>query len=235
MHSDEIVRLVLLETRQLYEEIATLLEAVPGGAAYASDAAESDPKLAAQLLTLHLTAQRNKRCLLVYHQYRMDWLKSRLWNRGGSIGLILEERDALGGRGASGTGADGGSKGSHNASTDLRSKLSPHELGWLREYSSLITAYKSEYLDILDVALPLSLSSSAARSNADDADGTIPGEDCYDFKPPDELMVTVVATRDARDVMTEMGTLNLRRGERMRVRRMEVEGLIVRGWLVIAD
>lgn len=161
----------------------------------------------------------------------MDWLKSRLWHRGGSIGLVLEERDSL-----SGNRSTGDEKSAN--SMDLRSKLSPNELKWLREYSSLVTAYKSEYLDVLDVAQPLSLSSaSSKRGGQTSTDGTqsISTEESYDFKPPDELMVTVIATRDARDVMTEMGTLNLRRGERMRVRRTEVEGLIVRGWLNVVE
>ncbi|CAO1638370.1 unnamed protein product [Sympodiomycopsis kandeliae] len=229
-YNEEIVRLVLLETRQLNEEIGNILSTVPGGAAYASEAAENDPKLAAQLLTHHLTAQRNKRCLLAYHQHRMDWLKQRFWDRGASIALLLEERDDI----------KNSSTTKSSSSTDLRSKLSPNELNWLREYSSLVTAYKSEYLDILDVALPLSLSRNSAsiadESSSSSSSSAARGQHfSLDFKPPDELMVTVIATRDARDVMTEMGTLNLRKGERMRLRRMEVEGLIVRGWLSVVD
>lgn len=161
----------------------------------------------------------------------MEWLKRKLWEKGGSVALVLEEEEqggggpaavgaSNGGQGGPSAGAGGGVSKAH--SVELRVKLSAAELTWLRNYASLLTAYKSEFLDILDIASPLS-SSSARRGGG------------LDYKPPDELMVTVVAMRDAREVMTEMGTLNLRRGERMRVRRNEVEALIVRGWLEVAE
>lgn len=133
--------------------------------------------------------------------------------------MVLEEEE------------EGGGSSNKNGGTsqiELRSKLSPTELTWLRGYASLVTAYKGEFLDILDIASPLSSSSAAGSSRSQ-------GRHLLDFKPPDELMVTVVATRDAREVMTEMGMLNLRKGERMRVRRNEVEGLIIRGWLEVMD
>lgn len=227
--SEEVIRLVLLEARQLQQEVDAIMSSVPGGAEFAAEAAERDPSLAAQLLSHHLAVQRNKRCLLVYHNHRMDWLKRKLWEKGGSVALVLEEEEE-GGTGPTAGGGGGGAGGAAAAShkshpVELRAKLSTGELSWLRNYASLLTAYKSEFLDILDIASPLSASSSSRAR----------GRHRLEYKPPDELMVTVVAMRDAREVMTEMGTLNLRRGERMRVRRNEVEGLIVRGWLEIAE
>lgn len=157
------------------------------------------------------------------------------------MAVLLEERDNTGGTSASvtssksATAADG-SKSMEDAvdpsssSATLRSKLSPQELTWLREYSSLLTALKSEYLDLVDVCSPLSTSSSSSFT----ASGATAAM-ALDYAPPTDLMVTVVATRDARGVMTEMGALNLRRGERMRVKRAEVEALIVRGWLDVVD
>lgn len=160
----------------------------------------------------------------------MGWLKRRLWARGGALGLVLEEKEERGSTssvnaaaGGEGQGAGAGAA----ARADVRSKLSPQELTWLRDYASLVTAFKSEFLDITDLTAPLG--QAAGRSHADGGGSTI------GWGPPKELMVTVVATRDAREVMTEMGMLNLRRGERMRVRRTEVEGLIVRGWLEVLE
>ncbi|KDN38445.1 hypothetical protein K437DRAFT_259393 [Tilletiaria anomala UBC 951] len=191
-YNDELVRMVMLETRQLQEIINTLLSNVPGGA----DEADRNPALAAQLVTHHLSALRNKRCLLAYHRFRMQWLQRRLWSTGGTLDLVLNDDQ-------------GGSQG-------LRHKLSPAELSSLRSYAALVTSFKGEYLDVMDICA--SLSSDAAG----------PG-------PPKELMVTVVAQVDAADVMTEGGTLNLRKGEPMRVRRSEIEPLLLRGWVAILD
>lgn len=246
--SDSLVRLVLLETRQLSQSLASILSTLPPGLDPAL-AAERDLSLGAQLLTLHHAVQRNKRCLLAYHEHRATWLKRRLWDKGGGLALVLEERDntasavssltssGADGEAASGGGGGGGS-GSSNGGSELRSRLSPHEITWLRNYADLVTAYKAEFLDIVDVAGPLtsrSASSGKASGKGGEGLGSGGGADSYWYAPPTELMVTVVATRDARDVMTEMGTLNLRRGERMRVKRQEVEGLIVRGWLDVVD
>ena len=55
------------------------------------------------------------------------------------------------------------------------------------------------------------------------------------MRPPEDLLVTVVATRDARSVETERGTMHLRAGERLRVRRDEVEALLIRGWLRMVE
>ena len=55
------------------------------------------------------------------------------------------------------------------------------------------------------------------------------------MRPPDDLMISVVVTRDAHSVETERGTLHLRAGERLYVRRDEVEALLLRGWLRETD
>ncbi len=191
--SDELVRLVLLETRQLRNVVLALVSEWPRGAAEA----DTNPALAMQLLTHHLSALRNKRCLLAYHKWRMDWLQRRLWAAGGTLDLVLDDDQ--------GAGAQG-----------LRSKLSPSELSHLRSYAALVTDYKVVYLDVTDVCASLS------------SDPAGPG-------PPKELMVTVVAQVDAKEVMTEAGVLNLRRGERMRVRRTEIEPLLLRGWLAVIE
>lgn len=254
--SDSLVRLVLLETRQLSQSLSNILATLPPGLDPAL-AAERDLSLGAQLLTLHHAVQRNKRCLLSYHEYRASWLKRRLWERGGGLALVLEEKDITVSTVAGAASSTGAARSfAATCSTELRARLSPHEIIWLRNYSDLVTAYKAEFLDIVDVAGPLTSrsaagaaakqgsgsngtsgggTSSSVSSAGVEAGGVATAVSTYWYAPPSELMVTVVATRDARDVMTEMGTLNLRSGERMRVRRQEVEGLIVRGWLEVVD
>lgn len=197
--SDEMVRLVLLETRQLQAHIASLLAGAPD--------AEPDPALAAQLVTHHLCAQRNKRCLLAYHHSRLYFLRQVLWNNAGSLTLTLNQTLQLPNNMTSG-----------EARSSLRSRLSSTELDYVREYSELLVEYKSEFLDIVDVA------SSLRRSGHRD-----------DVGPIKQLLVSVVANVDAKDVQTERGSINLRRGERMRVLRSEVEALIVRDWVAVVD
>ncbi|CAO1616542.1 unnamed protein product [Parajaminaea phylloscopi] len=255
-YNDSLVRLILLETRQLSQSLSSILATLPPGLD-PTLAAEKDLALGAQLLTLHHAVQRNKRCLLAYHEHRANWLKRKLWEKGGGLALMLEEKDNTAsavGSSSSSTDADRSSAASATlSSSELRSRLSPHEINWLRSYADLVTAYKAEFLDIVDVAGPLTSrsasgagggqrqtaggagSSSGPSSSGTETSGRGGGASSCWYGPPLELMVTVVATRDARDVMTEMGTLNLRRGERMRVKRQEVEGLIVRGWLDVVD
>ena len=55
------------------------------------------------------------------------------------------------------------------------------------------------------------------------------------LRAPDDLMITVLVTRDAPNVETERGTIQLRAGERLHVRRDEVEGLLLRGWVRQVD
>jgi GINS complex subunit 1 len=172
------------------------------------EAAESDPGLAAQLVIHHAAAQRNKRCLLAYQNVRMTFLRSLLWKRGGGLDLtlshVLESPARLL---------------AHEADkSTVRSRLSPAELAFVKQYADLNLAYKTEYLDIVDVAASL-------QKSADDDD----------VGPIRELMVSVVSHIDAKDVQTERGSITLRRGERMRVLRSEVDGLIVRGWLSVLD
>lgn len=52
---------------------------------------------------------------------------------------------------------------------------------------------------------------------------------------PVELMVSVVSRVDAREVMTDAGVISLRKAERMRVRRAEIETLLAKGWLALAE
>ncbi|KAK0529657.1 DNA replication protein psf1 [Tilletia horrida] len=255
-YDDETVRLVLLETRQLQTQMDEILANYGGD----TEAVEPDSPAEIQLLTFHIASQRNKRCLLAYHHHRTEALKSLLWDCGGAINLVLDgdapER-ATGPQGESSRGA------AANASAGVRNRLSPAELNWLRSYASLVTAYKSEYLDTLD--LTSSLASGAAHylgaavllTEDDSALGGAGGSggdmlslsgssansiaalaqaQSFNVGPPTDLFVTVVAQRDARNVLLDSGdVLNLQRGHTARLRRTDIEGLILRGWLTVIE
>lgn len=234
---------MLLETRQIHAQLTPLAEraraqqasaeppsSLISGSSQGAEGGGADPALAAQLVTLHLYAHRNKRCLLVYHKQRLDWLKARVWDKAGALPLVLDEDvpDA--------------------PVASIRPLLSPSELEWLRSYTSLIAMYRDTYLDVLDMALPLSTGPpSSLRDGHIAATGGAAGvapssvsvyealTPANSVRPPEDLLVTVVATRDARSVETERGTMHLRAGERLRVRRDEVEALLIRGWLRMVE
>lgn len=50
-------------------------------------------------------------------------------------------------------------------------------------------------------------------------------------RPPKELFVTVRVVRDCGTIRTERGEIDFRKGQRFLVRRSDVEGLIVQGYL----
>ena len=88
-YSAELVRLSLLETRQLHAELAPMADAAR--AEQASGHGQPNAALAARIVTHHLQAYRNKRCLLVYHRERLDWLRARVWDKAGALALVLNE------------------------------------------------------------------------------------------------------------------------------------------------
>jgi GINS complex subunit 1 len=77
------------------------------------------------LTVQHLSARRNKRCLLAYLATRVGGVKERFWDSGGSLAYLNEG--------------------------DIRSNLSPQELDFLRGYNNLILDYKTDFLDVLDL------------------------------------------------------------------------------------
>lgn len=219
-YNTEGVRLALLETRQVHAELAPLAEA-----ARAAQAAGEGPNaaLAARLVTQHLQAYRNKRCILVYHRQRLDWLRARVWEKAGAVSLVLQEDER------------------HGAS--LRALLDPAELEWVRAYAGLVALYKDAYLDVLDVSWPVAharararaLPPGMARQALSGADAVYaPHTPAGDVRPPDDVMLSVLVVRSA-SVETERGTMHLRAGERLYVRRDEVEPLLLRGWLRALD
>lgn len=101
-------------------------------------------------------------------------------------------------------------------STDLRSRLSPQEVDFLRSYSSLILDLKTPFLDI-----PLDLASGINNPPP----------------PAGELFIDVKVVRELGEggmvwMEDAKGMVEFRLGGRYMCRRSDVERLIVQGYLV---
>ncbi len=199
-YNDTLVRTVCLATRQLGESITHHTEMNDAGSL------RQDLGLVCNLTVQHLSARRNKRCLMAYHAQRVGMLKDMYWSAGAALAHMLNA-------GSSGSAATNGKSSNSagdsvntDADTDVRSKLSPHEVDFLRGYNDLILDFKSDFLDVLDLA-----------SGID--------------QPPGEIYVDVRVVKDCGTVYTEMGEIEFRKGQRYMVRRSDIERLIVQGFL----
>ncbi|EGN97123.1 hypothetical protein SERLA73DRAFT_57548 [Serpula lacrymans var. lacrymans S7.3] len=124
---------------------------------------------------------RNKRCLLAYHKHRMDILRDMYWEVGGALPHMLSNQD-------------------------LRSKLSPHEVDFLRQYNTSIMEYRAGFSNELDITASI-------------------------IHPPRDLHVLVRVARDCGVIQTELGSIDFQKGQRFMVRRADIEHLIVQGYL----
>ncbi|SOV07881.1 related to PSF1 - subunit of the GINS complex [Ustilago sp. UG-2017a] len=121
-YNDELIRALILETKQLHTHLATLFSTLETQSHQLSPADVSG--LQSQLLMLHLIVQYNKRSLLIYHNIRIDLLFSHISRHAYSLPVLF-------------------SKEPH-----LRTALSPHEQDHLKRYSDLIHRTKLTYLDL---------------------------------------------------------------------------------------
>ena len=133
------------------------------------------------LLIIQTAINRNKRCLLAYHSHRVDRLRDMYWAVGGALPHILSNQD-------------------------IRSKLSPHEVDYLRQYNSSVMEFRSEFSHELDI--------TASITN-----------------PPKDLHVLVRVIKNCGVIQTELGSIDFQKGQRFMVRRADIEHLIVQGYL----
>ncbi|WVQ79688.1 DNA replication complex GINS protein PSF1 [Cryptococcus sp. DSM 104549] len=182
-----LVLSICLETRQLcaYIDKVQDLQGI---------SLTQNPGLVCHLTVQHLSARRNKRCLLAYLHTRVGGIKERWWDAGGGLAYLLSS-------------AASASVNPEADAPDLRSALSPQELDFLRGYNSLMMDFKSDFLDVLDLAAGID-------------------------RPPGELMVDVRVVKDAGEVVLDSGErVDFRKGERFRLARSQVERLIIQGYL----
>jgi GINS complex subunit 1 len=89
---------------------------------------------------------------------------------------------------------------------DLRSKLSPHEVDYLRSYHASAMDFRGEFSNELDIMASITV-------------------------PPKELHVSVKVVKDCGVIQTELGMIDFKKGQRFMVRRADIEHLIVQGYL----
>ncbi|KAF8625341.1 hypothetical protein AX17_006883 [Amanita inopinata Kibby_2008] len=133
------------------------------------------------LLIIQTAILRNKRCLLAYHMHRVDRLRDMYWAVGGALPHLLSNQE-------------------------LRSKLSPHEVDYLRQYNSSVMEFRSEFSQELDIMAGIT-------------------------NPPKDIHVLVKVIKDCGIIQTELGSIDFKRGQRFMVRRADIEHLIVQGYL----
>ncbi|TBU49720.1 hypothetical protein BD309DRAFT_757532 [Dichomitus squalens] len=156
---------------------------------------------------------RNKRCLLAYHHHRVEFLKDLYWSVGGALPLLLSLAPA-----PAPAAADASAGGAASAAPqDIRSKLSPHEVDFLRSYAASLLTLRTE---------AFSSASGAGAGLTEDVDLLAPIS-----YPPKDLQVHVRVVRDCGIVHTELGAIDFKRGHRFLVRRSDIEHLIVQGYL----
>ncbi|KAL2154929.1 hypothetical protein VTH82DRAFT_3605 [Thermothelomyces myriococcoides] len=98
----------------------------------------------------------------------------------------------------------GGPNGALAAESGGSSSLSPQEEDYVRQYGDLLAAYKGQWTDI-------------------DLTGSL--------EPPRDLFIDVRVLKDAGEIQTEYGAINLTKNSQFYVRQGDVERLIAQGYL----
>ncbi|KAL2141212.1 hypothetical protein VTI28DRAFT_2671 [Corynascus sepedonium] len=98
----------------------------------------------------------------------------------------------------------GGTNGTSATDGGGSSSLSPQEEDYVRQYGDLLAAYKGQWTDI-------------------DLTGSL--------EPPRDLFIDVRVLKDAGEIQTEYGAINLTKNSQFYVRQGDVERLIAQGYL----
>ncbi|KAG8835848.1 DNA replication protein psf1 [Serendipita sp. 399] len=150
---------------------------------YEAEGSQVPPGVMAAASFYHVALRRNKRCVLAYQNHRLEKLRELYWGAAGSLAHLLGDQD-------------------------IRSRLSPHEVDFLRSYNDIVQDFRADFEDVLDVV----------------GDVTT---------PPKELNVIVRVVKDCGTIQTELGPIDFQRGQRFMVRRSDIEQLITQGFLEI--
>lgn len=140
------------------------------------------------LLILQTAINRNKRALLVYHTHRVDRLRDMYWAVGGALPHLLSNQD-------------------------LRSKLSPHEVDYLRQYNGNVMEFRADF-GVGEDGAGVEVDIMASIETV-----------------PKDLNVQVEVVKDCGTIQTELGSIDFKKGQRFIVRRADVEHLMVQGYL----
>ncbi|CAO3613755.1 unnamed protein product [Mucor fragilis] len=92
---------------------------------------------------------------------------------------------------------------------EILASLGPTEQKFLDEYGDMVNSYKQSFLEV-----------------------DIGGPSGGGLDPPVDLFIEVRVLRDAGEINTEYGSLNLSKGNQFYVKRTDVESLIKAGYLI---
>ncbi|KAI5950163.1 PSF1 [Candida jiufengensis] len=184
-----------------------------------------------QTFVTHLSMRRNKRCLLAYEKLRSDKLIEFSWLNIDPTESISQESTTTtnvnNNNNYHNNSSTNNSNNNNSSSTQTNSKskyippqlklipnyttqldlnnLNHFEQDFFKNYSNLITTYKSKFGEYLDLT--------------------------GDLKPPTEIFIDVRCLKDGGDVTTEYGSFNLIKDSQFYVRKNDVERLIQQGYL----
>jgi len=211
------VRSVAREVRDLDKDVAHHLAPFEhnnggGGSTSSSFNPSEHPAIACALLVDHLCMRRNKRCLLAYHRVRAEKLEEMCWK---GIDVLEQQQPttnaaagitaAGNGEAVSGAGTAAVGVDDNNTTTaSSQNSLSPEEEEYFRLYSEMLAGYKGQWTDI-------------------DLTGSL--------EPPKDLFIDVRVLKDAGEIQTEYGAINLTKNSQFYVRQGDVERLIAQGYL----
>ncbi|KAB8069185.1 DNA replication complex GINS protein psf1 [Aspergillus leporis] len=114
---------------------------------------------------------------------------------------VLEQQSPNAEEGGSGGGSGAGVMSSQAGN---HSSLSPEEEEYFRQYSDMLAAFKGQWTDV-------------------DLTGGL--------EPPKDLFIDVRVLKDAGEIQTEYGVINLTKNSQLYVRQGDVERLIAQGFL----
>ncbi|EEA20515.1 DNA replication protein psf1 [Talaromyces marneffei ATCC 18224] len=209
-YQTEIVRSVAREVRDLNNDVAHHLAPFESadGSQQSSFNPSAQPAIACALLVDHLCMRRNKRCLLAYHRVRAEKLEEMCWK---GIDVLEQQQPVTTAAGNNNNNNNGNKESTGNTddnsattNTSGQNSLSPEEEEYFRLYSEMLAAYKGQWTDI-------------------DLTGSL--------EPPKDLFIDVRVLKDAGEIQTEYGAINLTKNSQFYVRQGDVERLIAQGYL----
>ncbi|KAL2421771.1 DNA replication complex GINS protein psf1 [Exophiala dermatitidis] len=214
-YQTELVRQIVREVRDLDRDVTRILEPFntittivddETGETVQSTQSTFDPAAhpatACALLVDHLSMRRNKRCLLAYHRVRAERLENMAW-LGRDVVDELHNEAPERSEGGEATHNDT-KKETTTGSAGNSDSLSPEEESYFRSYVDLLAQYKGQWTDV-DLTGPL--------------------------EPPRDLLIDVRVLKDAGEIQTEYGAINLTKNSQFYVRQGDVERLIQMGFL----
>ncbi|EXJ77756.1 GINS complex subunit 1 [Capronia epimyces CBS 606.96] len=208
-YQTELVRAIVREVRDLDRDVTRILEPFntvdeETGSSQSTFNPADHPATACALLVDHLSMRRNKRCLLAYHRVRAERLEAMAWEGRDLLDELHNAHPAQAQAQAQNQQDQQPQQQQQQSSGSTHDSLSPEEESYFRRYVDLLAQYKGQWTDV-DLTGPL--------------------------EPPRDLFIDVRVLKDAGEIQTEYGAINLTKNSQFYVRQGDVERLIQMGFL----